>query len=67
MLDRRPDWLAAYAEWRLTAEGFEPPWELVRGLVRAGAIEPLGPPYLSAMIVAGREGRRRGSSPTTPR
>ncbi|WP_121249331.1 DUF6493 family protein [Solirubrobacter pauli] len=55
LLDRRPSWLQAYAEWRLTAESFESPWSLVRGLVRAGAIERPGAPYLSALV---REGRK---------
>ncbi|MDA0183054.1 DUF6493 family protein [Solirubrobacter phytolaccae] len=54
LLDRRPDWLQEYAEWRLTGDALDSPWTLVRGLVRAGAIERPGPPYLSALIRASR-------------
>lgn len=54
LLERRPSWLQEYAEWRLTADTFESPWPLVRGLVRAGAIERPGTPYLSALLGASR-------------
>jgi hypothetical protein len=51
MLDRRPAWLAHWADWVLTAEAWNPKWPLVHRLVLAGAIErPADPAYLDALL-----------------
>lgn len=52
LLDRRPPWLAKYANWVLERDTRS--WPLVRRLVVAGAIErPAAPLYLGGLVATG--------------
>ncbi|MDA0174455.1 DUF6493 family protein [Solirubrobacter taibaiensis] len=55
LLDRRPSWLAAFADWALLTEPRS--WPGVRALIRAGAIaRPPLPLYLSGLVLTGQDG-----------
>ena len=55
LVERRPGWLATWADWMLRAQTWKTPWPIVRALVREGAIDTPDPGrYLDGMLATSR-------------